>query len=392
MMGAKVITNSPLNPLIIIVAGLALLCGGATCLRAQKRLPLRPKATSPLIEFNPQKTVRARTGDSLTSIAERANVSSAELARINNLPLNARLKKGQRIFVSAGQTSRQIKETGPAIGQRIRFADGGTLDVDETWKQGAVTWYKRGGVTQSLERAVISIEPRFPQNPVLGVVTPARSVTAESTGNAQRLEVWIFLVGGARFKVDDVRETSEGAWYSRANLSVFLERDRIARITREDSFTGGRGLRTSDWSSGNSRIDELIKVNGHRFGVDPYLLFCVIEQESHFRARAVSPKGARGLMQLMPATARRFGVRNSFDVAENIKGGTQYLRELMDMFGGQVNLVLASYNAGEGAVLKYGRNVPPYRETREYVKKIGKRYGLAVREPDADSETSAPRR
>lgn len=97
-------------------------------------------------------------------------------------------------------------------------------------------------------------------------------------------------------------------------------------------------------------------------------------------------------MQLMPATARRLGVRNSFDPAENIRGGTQYLRELMDMFGGKVNLVLASYNAGEGAVLKYGRNVPPYRETREYVKTIGKRYGLTGRQPGSDNDVPDPER
>ena len=126
--------------------------------------------------------------------------------------------------------------------------------------------------------------------------------------------------------------------------------------------------------------------------LDPYLVFLVIEQESHFRVRALSPKGAQGLMQLMPGTARSLGVRRPFEAAENIRGGTRYLRELMDMFGGQVNLVLASYNAGEGAVLKYGRNVPPYRETREYVKKIGKRYGLSGRQPQDDNNVPSPRR
>src|SRR4029078_9094761 len=123
---------------------------------------------------------------------------------------------------------------------------------------------------------------------------------------------------------------------------------------------------------------------------DPYLVFLVIEQESHFRVRAVSPKGAQGLMQLMPGRARRLGVRRPLDAADNIRGGTKYLRELMDMFGGQVNLVLASYNAGEGAVLKYGRNVPPYRETRDYVKTIGKRYGLAGRKPGTENDVPAP--
>jgi soluble lytic murein transglycosylase-like protein len=133
-------------------------------------------------------------------------------------------------------------------------------------------------------------------------------------------------------------------------------------------------------------------MNAARFGVDPYLVFCVIEQESQFKQFARSPKGAQGLMQLMPGTARRLGVRRPYDPAENIMGGTRYLKELMSMFGGRVDLVLASYNAGEGAVMKYGRNVPPYRETRDYVKKIGKRYGIDGRKPKEDNDVPAPQR
>jgi soluble lytic murein transglycosylase-like protein len=111
--------------------------------------------------------------------------------------------------------------------------------------------------------------------------------------------------------------------------------------------------------------------------VDPYLVFLVIEQESHFRPRVVSPKGAQGLMQLMPGTARRFGVKRPFDPVENIRGGTQYLKQLLVMFGGRVDLALASYNAGEGRVIQYGHKVPPFRETQDYVRRISKRYGKA---------------
>jgi soluble lytic murein transglycosylase-like protein len=218
--------------------------------------------------------------------------------------------------------------------------------------------------------------------------TPAPEIKANPAGPTVR----IYLVGGAHFKVDEVNETSAGAWYSRGNLSVFLARERIARIERIEPGSPMPNGRNRDWSSGNSRIDELIKLNAVQYGLDPYLVFCVIEQESHFRQRAVSPKGARGLMQLMPATARRLGVRNSFDPAQNIMGGTRYLKELMNMFSGRVDLVLASYNAGEGAVMKYGRTVPPYRETREYVKRIGKRYGLQGKTPSPENELPVPQR
>jgi hypothetical protein len=191
--------------------------------------------------------------------------------------------------------------------------------------------------------------------------------------------VWIHLVGGARFRADKVQETRDGAWYSKGNLSIFLERERIARIEREVPGTAGQHWRGGDWSSGSVSIDQLIRTNGARFGVDPYLVFLVIEQESHFRTRAISPKGARGLMQLMPGTARRFAVRRPLDPAENIRGGTQYLKELMGMFNGKVDLVLASYNAGEGRVISYGNKVPPFKETQEYVKRISKRYGQVER-------------
>ena len=199
--------------------------------------------------------------------------------------------------------------------------------------------------------------------------------------------------GGARMRVDEVTESADGAWFRRGNVQKFLERDHFVRIEREQPVVAsGASWRENGWTSGNERIDSLIKMNAARFGVDPYLVFCVIEQESRFKQFARSPKGAQGLMQLMPGTARRLGVRRPYDPAENIMGGTRYLKELMTMFGGRVDLVLASYNAGEGAVMKYGRSVPPYRETRDYVKKIGKRYGLDGRKPSEDNDVPAPQR
>ena len=104
----------------------------------------------------------------------------------------------------------------------------------------------------------------------------------------------------------------------------------------------------------------------------------VILAESAGRQWATSPKGAMGLMQLLPATARRFGVADPFDPAQNVAGGTRYLRWLLDRFGGDVTLALAGYNAGEGAVERHG-GVPPYRETRNYVRAVQSNHRLLRR-------------
>jgi hypothetical protein len=263
-------------------------------------------------------------------------------------------------------------------GNIITLADGYSFEADEVWKQGDEIWYRKGNITQRVPQAVKSVKPIFEQPKP----NPPEVAKTTKTDASQPLKVWIHLVDGAKFRVDEVQEAPDGAWYTRNHVSIFLDKERIARIEYETpSSADGGSRRSTDWTSGNALLDQLIKANGARFGIDPYLVFLVIERESRFHTRAVSPKGALGLMQLMPGTARRLGVRRPFDAAENIRGGTQYLRELMDMFEGKVNLVLASYNAGEGAVLKYGRNVPPYRETRDYVRTIGKRYGLMGRQP-----------
>jgi soluble lytic murein transglycosylase-like protein len=107
-----------------------------------------------------------------------------------------------------------------------------------------------------------------------------------------------------------------------------------------------------------------------RYGLEAALLHAVIAVESGYNTRAVSRTGAGGLMQLMPATARRFGVADVFDPADNVRAGAQYLSELLKMFDNDVRLALAAYNAGEGAVIKYGRRIPPYRETAAYVPKV----------------------
>lgn len=117
--------------------------------------------------------------------------------------------------------------------------------------------------------------------------------------------------------------------------------------------------------------EPFIQEHSTRHALRADLVRAVIQVESGFNPRATSSKGAMGLMQLMPATARELGVFNPYDPAENIRGGTTYLRRLIDRYHGNEELALAAYNAGSTAVDRFGRVVPPYRETREYVRKVG---------------------
>jgi len=126
--------------------------------------------------------------------------------------------------------------------------------------------------------------------------------------------------------------------------------------------------------SGDCDLDWIIFRAGEREGVDPRFIHAVIKQESRYKPNALSHVGARGLMQLMPATAKRFGNTDPNDAVSNVKAGTRYLAWLLKRFDGDVSLALAGYNAGEGAVDKY-KGVPPYRETQHYVSAIVANYG-----------------
>jgi soluble lytic murein transglycosylase-like protein len=137
---------------------------------------------------------------------------------------------------------------------------------------------------------------------------------------------------------------------------------RTARVVSES------GVRSSQW-------DDVIDHHAREQGVRPDLVRAVIQVESAFNPRARSVKGAMGLMQLMPGTARDLGVRNAYDPLENIRGGVTYLRSLLDEFGGSEELALAAYNAGPHRVKQYGGTIPPYRETRDYVSKITGKVG-----------------
>jgi len=124
-------------------------------------------------------------------------------------------------------------------------------------------------------------------------------------------------------------------------------------------------------------VPEMVEAAARKYEIDPLLVHSVISVESGYNPYAVSPKGAQGLMQLMPGTARRFGVSNAFDPAENIEGGVRYLKYLSTLFPNDPRLAVAAYNAGEGAVWKYNYQIPPYAETEQYVYKVAKKYGQA---------------
>ena len=118
------------------------------------------------------------------------------------------------------------------------------------------------------------------------------------------------------------------------------------------------------------RYSSIVETAARQYGVDKALVHAVISAESGYNPQAVSRAGARGLMQLMPETARRYGVRNSMDPVDNIYGGVKYLRDLLTMFKGNMELAVAAYNAGENAVIRYGLRVPPYTETLGYVPRV----------------------
>jgi soluble lytic murein transglycosylase-like protein len=134
------------------------------------------------------------------------------------------------------------------------------------------------------------------------------------------------------------------------------------RTTRAESTDGVAGDRDT--------FERLADLHARRQSLSPDLVRAVIQVESAWNPRALSAKGAMGLMQLMPATAAAYGVDDPFDPAENVRAGVAYLRKLIDRFDGRTELALAAYNAGPGAVERYGREVPPYRETRNYVRRI----------------------
>ena len=163
------------------------------------------------------------------------------------------------------------------------------------------------------------------------------------------------------------------AWRD-ANGTLVLSDRRLGTDAATYEVPGAPTLRTTRPTTTDAaleRFEPLIQEHAARAGIRPDLVRAVIQVESGFNPRATSPKGAMGLMQLMPATARELGVVSPYDPADNIRGGTTYLRQLLDRYEGDEQLALAAYNAGFNAVDRHGGRVPPFQETRAYVRKVG---------------------
>lgn len=171
-----------------------------------------------------------------------------------------------------------------------------------------------------------------------------------------------------------VRADSRGRLVRTVVVSPRVIQPRVVDTQSSGTSTGSAGLPAG--------VPEMVEATARKYDVDPLLVHSVISVESGYNPYAVSPKGAQGLMQLMPGTARRFGVSNSFDPAENIEGGVRYLKYLSTLFPNDPRLAVAAYNAGEGAVWKYNYQIPPYAETEQYVYKVAKKYGQARKAAD----------
>lgn len=194
------------------------------------------------------------------------------------------------------------------------------------------------------------------------------------TGSLYRFDNFDARIGG---RVETSQVTSENSQVRTAaskGLTINNSKPRVTSTLYTPPGSMIMGTSLNGFTTGDQNVDSYIIESGIRNRVDPVLLYAQMHTESSFKRGAISPKGARGLMQLMPFTAKRFGVTNIFDPKQNIEGGARYMRFLLDHFDGDVNLALAGYNAGEGAVMKYGRRIPPYNETQNYVRKISQRY------------------
>jgi soluble lytic murein transglycosylase-like protein len=322
---------------------------------------------------------------------------------------------------------------------QVRLKDGRTIEADEVWEVGDDLWYRQGKVMNALrkidvarviqgtpEQVKAQLEAEAAQaeaarlrarqpfyNGIPGTISAikkdalkkaetqrAETIAAKKTEAAAEAKTAnqpaesaetkpedapkitrIMLKGGVKIDADAVWEEPERIGYRMGKIQTFVDRAAVEKILYdvvENEPLPDLQLPNMKFTTGHRGLDQLIVHNAIKYDVNPLLIFLLMKQESGFNLRALSPVGARGLMQLMPATALRLGVRNIYDPVENVDAGTRYLKTLIQMFNGDVNLALAGYNAGENAVIRYGYRVPPYRETQNYVYSINVAYRRAV--------------
>ena len=285
-----------------------------------------------------------------------------------------------------------------ARADELRLRDGTVIKVDESWERNNEIWYRQGQVIRSIavsevlrgkELAKAETAPPPPlkkkssrralrqsEMPTANVLAPKPLPAPDP--NAKSVTRIIFK-DGLQLDADAAWEMGERIGYRLGTVQAFVDKTDVAQVLKNHLPTAPL-LETVatppsfQFTTKHAGLDHLIAVNAARHQVDPLLVYLVMQQESGFNYRAVSSAGARGLMQLMPGTARQLGVRNIHDPVENVEAGTRYLKSLIQRFNGDIHLALAGYNAGEEAVVRYGYRVPPYRETINYVRRISWAY------------------
>jgi len=271
-----------------------------------------------------------------------------------------------------------------ARADQLRLKDGRVVEAEEVWEIGNDLWFRQGKIISSVAKAEVLRIVR-PQPESASKTDPSSSL--DTTGDEVKVigvrphtTTHIALKDGAQIDADAVWEVGDRVAYRLGNMQTFIDREAVERVTQAATTSSQPSPFTPSlrFTTGNTGLDQLIAHSASDHAINPLLIYLVMREESGFNHRAVSRTGARGLMQLMPATARRLGVRNIHDPVENVEAGARYLKSLIELFKGDVNLALAAYNAGEEAIIRHGYRVPPYRETQNYVRRINAAYRRAM--------------
>ncbi|MGE0130951.1 MAG: lytic transglycosylase domain-containing protein [Blastocatellales bacterium] len=268
-----------------------------------------------------------------------------------------------------------------ARADELHLKNGRVVEAEEVWEVADAVWYRQGKVISSFAKSDVARITKSKPPPPARLSSLAGGSAEDGDEEVTRTVTRIMLKGGRQIDADAVWENAKWLGYRLGKMQTVIDRRDVERIVHDVTVTEPKSVASNSslrYTTGHSGLDRLIAHSGDKYDIDPTLIYLIMREESRFNHRAVSRVGARGLMQLMPGTAAKLGVRNIHDPVENVDAGTRYLRTLLEMFNGDVNLALAAYNAGEGAVIRYGRRIPPYRETMNYVWRINTAYRRAM--------------